>query len=168
MNPSFRSFIVILILAAFAFLPIIVFAQKATVDQSKPLELQFTAIDGRSVDLSQLRGKVVLLDFWATWCGPCRAEIPHVVKAYQKFHDKGFEIIGISLDEDKNALEKFIKEHQMVWPQFFDGKGWQNEISSRFGVDGIPAMWLLDKKGKVVTTNARGDLAGQVSKLLNQ
>jgi thiol-disulfide isomerase/thioredoxin len=138
----------------------------ADVDQNKPLDLKYTAVDGTAVDLSKMRGKVVLIDFWATWCPPCRGEVPNVVAAYTKYHDKGFEIAGVSLDQDKSALLAFTKEHGMVWPQYFDGKGWQNEVSGHFGIHSIPAMWLVGKDGKIITTNAREDLAGQVEKAL--
>jgi len=131
-----------------------------------PLDLHFTAVDGSQVDLSAMRGKVVLVDFWATWCGPCKAEVPNVVDTYKKFHDKGFEVVGISLDQSKDSLTKYIAENGMTWPQYFDGKGWENSISSGFGINSIPAMWLINKKGYVVTTNGRSDLAGQVEKLL--
>ena len=134
--------------------------------KTKPLELKFTAVDGSEVGLAKMRGKVVLVDFWATWCGPCVGEVPHVVEAYKKLHDKGFEIVGISLDQNKEKLLAFTKEKGMTWPQYFDGKGWQNEISSKFGINSIPAMWLIDKKGMLATTQARGDLAGEVGKLL--
>ena len=109
---------------------------------------------------------MVLIDFWATWCGPCVAELPNVLKAYNDLHPKGFEIIGISLDQDKAKLEAFVKERGMAWPQYFDGKGWGNEISTRYGINSIPAMWLVNKKGMVVSTNAREDLAAEVAKLL--
>ncbi len=131
-----------------------------------PLDLHFTAVDGSQVDLATMRGKVVLIDFWATWCGPCRAELPNVLAAYQKLHDKGFEIVGISLDQDKDALTRFTAANGMTWPQFFDGKGWKNEISSGYGIQAVPAMWLVNKKGYVVTTNGRADLEGQIEKLL--
>lgn len=134
--------------------------------KTKPLELKFTAVDGREVDVSKLQGKVVLVDFWATWCGPCVAELPNVLKAYKELHPKGFEIVGISLDSDKAELEGFVKAKGMEWPQYFDGKGWQNEISSKYGINSIPAMWLLNKKGMVVSTNARGGLEEMVTKLL--
>lgn len=134
--------------------------------KTKPLELKFTAIDGREVDISKLRGKVVLIDFWATWCGPCVGEIPNVIKAYKSLHPKGFEIVGISLDSDRNKLESFVKEQGMEWPQYFDGKGWSNQISTGYGIHSIPAMWLLDKKGLLVSTNARGELEEKVTKLL--
>jgi len=141
--------------------------QKALAEiRTKPLDLKFTATDGHEVDLAALRGKVILIDFWATWCGPCVAELPNVLKAYEKLHPKGFEIVGISLDSDRAKLEGFIKEKNMTWPQFFDGKGWNNEISSRFGIQSIPAMWLVDKKGMVVSTSVRGRLEEEVEKYL--
>ena len=140
---------------------------KASADlKSKPLELKFTAVDGREVDLAKMQGKVVLIDFWATWCGPCVAELPNVLKAYKELHPKGFEIVGISLDSDKEKLESFVKERGMEWPQFFDGQGWKNEIASRYGINSIPAMWLVNKKGMVVDTAARGGLEEKVAKLL--
>ncbi|MBE7496626.1 MAG: TlpA family protein disulfide reductase [Verrucomicrobiaceae bacterium] len=140
---------------------------KATADlKTKPLDLKFTAVDGREVDLSKMQGKVVLIDFWATWCGPCVAELPNVLKAYKELHPKGFEIIGISLDSDKGKLEAFVKERGMEWPQYFDGKSWKNEISSRYGINSIPAMWLVNKKGMVVSTSARGGLEEKAAKLL--
>lgn len=140
---------------------------KATADlKTKPLDMKFTAVDGREVDLSKMQGKVVLIDFWATWCGPCVAELPNVLKAYKELHPKGFEIIGISLDSDKAKLESFVKERGMEWPQYFDGKSWRNEISSQYGINSIPAMWLVNKKGMVVSTNARGGLEEKVQKLL--
>jgi thiol-disulfide isomerase/thioredoxin len=134
--------------------------------KTKPLEMKFTAVDGREVDLAKLQGKVVLIDFWATWCGPCVAELPNVIKAYKELHPKGFEIVGISLDSDKAELQAFVKDKGMEWPQYFDGKGWQNEISTKYGINSIPAMWLLNKKGMVVSTNARGGLEETVAKLL--
>jgi thiol-disulfide isomerase/thioredoxin len=129
-------------------------------------DIKFTAVDGRKVDLSAMKGKVVLIDFWATWCAPCRAEVPNVVAAYKKYHDKGFEVIGISLDDDKSALVAFTKENEMVWPQAFDGADPDNSISNRFGVEMIPTMWLVGKDGKLASLNARDDLAGQIEKLL--
>jgi thiol-disulfide isomerase/thioredoxin len=132
----------------------------------KPVEIKFTAIDGGKIDLGSLKGKVVLIDFWATWCVPCVQAFPNVKKIYDKYHDQGFEIIGISLDEKENELKKFVKEKNVPWPQYFDGKMWENEISSRFGVDSIPAMWLVDKDGNVATLKAREDLEQNVKTLL--
>jgi thiol-disulfide isomerase/thioredoxin len=140
---------------------------KATAElKSKPLDMKFTAVDGREVDLSKMRGKVVLIDFWATWCGPCVQELPNVLKAYKELHPKGFEIIGISLDSDKEKLESFVKDKGMDWPQFFDGKGWKNEMATTYDIHSIPAMWLVDQKGMVIDTAARGGLEGKVAKLL--
>jgi thiol-disulfide isomerase/thioredoxin len=90
----------------------------------QPVDLAFTAVDGRAVDMKALRGKVVLVDFWATWCGPCIAELPNVKAVYSKYHDKGFEIVGISLDRatDRQKLIDFVAKEEMPWPQHFDGQ----------------------------------------------
>jgi thiol-disulfide isomerase/thioredoxin len=138
----------------------------ADVDLTKPLQLSFTSVAGQSIDISKMRGKVVLVDFWATWCPPCRAEVPDVVATYKKYHDQGFEVVGISLDQDKDALLSFTKENGMVWPQYFDGSGFDNKIASNFGIQEIPTMWLVGKDGVIITTNGRDDLAGQVAKAL--
>ena len=130
------------------------------------IEIKFTDSHGKKVDLAALKGKVVLVDFWATWCGPCVAEVPNVVATYEKLHGKGFEIIGISLDSDKAALTKFTKDKKMAWPQYFDGLGWKNKMAVKFGIHSVPAMWLVDKEGKLVSTNARGGLEAEVEKLL--
>jgi thiol-disulfide isomerase/thioredoxin len=132
----------------------------------KPLDLKFAALDGREIDMTKLRGKVVLVDFWATWCGPCMRELPNVKATYAKLNPKGFEILGISFDEEKEALTKVLEREKMTWPQFFDGKGWANEFGRRFGIDSIPAMWLVDKKGIVRDLEAREDLEEKVTKLL--
>lgn len=132
----------------------------------KPLDIKFKAVDGRDVDLSKLKGKVVLVDFWATWCGPCRVEVPNLIAAYQKLNPKGFEIVGISFDDDKEALEEFTKKNKMTWVQYFDGQGWGNKLGREFGISGVPTMWLVDKKGTLRDLNGRSDLTSKVEKLL--
>ncbi len=132
----------------------------------QPLDMKFTAIDGTKVDLAKMKGKVVLIDFWATWCGPCIAELPSVKKTYKKLNPKGFEIIGISLDTKESALKRFVKKENMPWPQFFDGKGWGNSLAKKHGIRSIPAMWLVDKQGNLVDLNARANLEKKVEDLL--
>ncbi len=145
----------------------------------KPMELSFTAVGGRTVDLAQWRGKVVLIDFWATWCGPCLQELPNVKAVYEKYHGQGFEIAGISFDQahdpahpakrQKSADEvlAFTVENQMPWPQYYDGLYWQNVYGKKYGIQAIPAMFLLDREGKLVSTNARGPkLEKEVKRLL--
>lgn len=141
--------------------------QQKTLDRvGKPVSIAFTATDGRKVDLAGMKGKVVLVDFWATWCGPCVAEVPNVVTAYNRLHPKGFEIVGISFDEDADALKAFTAKHQMAWAQYFDGAGWKNKFGTEFGIRGIPAMWLIDKQGNLRDLEARNDLAKKVEALL--
>lgn len=126
-----------------------------------------TATDGTTVDLAAYRGKIVLVDFWATWCGPCVDELPNVMAAYEKYHDKGFEVIGISLDKDGDKLAAFTKEKKMAWPQVFDGKGWQSKLAQAYNIRGIPATFLLDREGKIAAKDLRGDaLSKKVGELL--
>lgn len=113
--------------------------------------------DGKPLSLTDYKGKVVLIDFWATWCPPCRAEVPNVVDTYQKYHDKGFDIVGISLDQDRSKLESFLKQNKMTWRQYFDGQGWSNELAVKYGVESIPATFLLDKNGKIIGKDLRGE-----------
>ena len=119
----------------------------------KPVDLRFTAVDGSSVDLQMLRGKIVLVDFWASWCPDCVRDMPVIRQTYQKFKDKGFAIIGISLDRDAQALSNFVARKLIPWPQFFDGKGWENEIATKYAVHAIPEMWLINQAGDLVSTD---------------
>ncbi len=131
----------------------------------------FTAmdIDGRQLALSDYRGKVVLVDFWATWCGPCLLEMPNVVRAYNTHHDKGFEIIGISLDHagTESRVRGTMKRMGMDWRQIYEGKGWNASIALENGVRRIPTTFLLDRTGKVRYTSLRGRaLDAKVAELL--
>jgi thiol-disulfide isomerase/thioredoxin len=131
-----------------------VLSGKPPFEIGKPIDLKFTAMDGHEVDLAKLRGKVVMVVFWATWCGPCVAEFPTVKKTYEKFHDKGLEVIGVSLDDDKEDLLNFLKKNGPApWPQYFDGKGWNTEASFKFAINAVPTIFLIDKKGNLISTN---------------
>jgi thiol-disulfide isomerase/thioredoxin len=120
---------------------------------------------GQPLSTSSLRGKVVLIDFWATWCVPCCAEIPNVVATFQKYHDQGFEVIGISLDSDRQILLDYTLKHKMTWQEYFDGKSepWENKLASRYGIaqSGIPMDFLLDGNGKIIGKNLRGEALPQ-------
>ena len=124
-------------------------------------------LNGKPLSVAAYRGKVVLVDFWATWCGPCVAELPNVLKTYQKYHSQGFEIIGISLDQEKQKLESFLKQKGITWQQYFDGEGWENKLAAKYGIESIPAAFLLDGQGKIIGTDLRGEaLSEAVAKAL--
>jgi peroxiredoxin len=119
---------------------------------------------GKPLSIANYKGKVVLIDFWATWCAPCVAELPSVSKAYEKYHSKGFEIIGVSLDQDEAKLTSFIKQKSMTWPQYFDG---DRKLAEKYGVESIPATFLLDGEGKILAKDLRGEaLESAVAKAL--
>jgi len=119
-------------------------------------------LDGTPISLADYRGKVVLLDFWAVWCGPCLGEIPRIKAVYEKYHDKGFDVIGVSLDEDAAVLREFIKEKEIPWRQIFDGQKWAGHLVQQYGVRGIPAPFLIDRGGKVISVEARGSLLDEL------
>jgi peroxiredoxin len=130
-------------------------------------EFTMENLEGAQVRLSDYRGQVVLLDFWATWCNPCIIELPNVLQTYREYKEKGFRIIGLSLDENRGQLADFVKGRKVPWPQLFDGKGWKMEIAQLYRVSAIPATFLLDRSGTIRYKNVRGpELARRVEELL--
>lgn len=114
-------------------------------------------VDGKEIMLSSFQGNYVLIDFWASWCGPCRLENPNVVKAYNRYHGKGFAIIGVSLDNQKDKWMAAIQKDGLHWTQVSDLKGWDNQVATIYGIKGIPINFLLDKEGKVVAKGLMGE-----------
>ncbi len=133
----------------------------------KSMQVVGTTLDGKSLDWRQYRGKVVLVDFWATWCGPCLRELPNVRKAYVDYHNKGFEVVGISMDEDRAQLDEFMSKNPMPWSTLHEGKGTTNPTAVHYGISALPTSILVDQSGKVVSMDARGeDLTKLLQKLL--
>ena len=129
-----------------------------------PMEISGTLLNGKPFDQKTLAGKVVLVDFWATWCGPCVAEIPNVLEQYEKYHKDGFEVVGISLDQERESLEKFVAEQKLPWPILFEepkGDGWQHPLATFYGISGIPTVVLIGRDGNVITLDARGEKLGE-------
>jgi thiol-disulfide isomerase/thioredoxin len=126
-----------------------------------PMEIKGALLDGTPFDQAKLAGKVVLVDFWATWCGPCVAEIPNMLAEYEKYHAQGFEVVGISLDEDRADVEKFVAENKIPWPILFAGKGWQDPVAQFYGISGIPQLVLIGRDGNVITLDVRGEKLGE-------
>ncbi len=131
-----------------------------------PIDLSFTSMDAQLIDLKKMRGKVILVEFWATWDGPSRHEASHVVDLFNKFHEKGLEVVGISFDQDRYQLAEVTRDLGMYWPEYFDGTGWDNKIGQQYGINELPTLWLINKKGLVVSTNPSQDLDSLVAKLL--
>ena len=139
----------------------------------KQMELQGTLLDGAELDWESYRGKVVLVDFWATWCPPCRQEVPNVLRLYRAYHEKGFEVVGISLDSRREQAESYIEQFDIPWPNLFseneNERKWEHPMAVYYGITGIPLAILVDRDGTVVSLQARGEiLARELRRLLGE
>ena len=134
----------------------------------KPLQ-KFNVKDhrtGKKITPDSLKGKVVLIDFWATWCGPCIADLPQILNAHQKLSQKGFVVFGVSLDDNQKRMDQMIADRKMDWLHHFDGKKWKNELAVQFDVHSIPANLLVDRNGIVRAVNLRGKEIAELAKPL--
>jgi thiol-disulfide isomerase/thioredoxin len=132
-------------------------------------EIALTTPKGDTVSLSSLQGKVVLIDFWASWCGPCRLSNRHLTKLYSKYKSKGFEIYGVSLDENKKDWIKAIKQDRIIWPQVIDNRGWEAQTAIDWGLYQIPTSYLINKEGIIVAVDLeKNDLEKALKDLLGK
>ena len=140
----------------------------------QPFRLEFTdAIKGTTVSMEKLKGKVVVVDFWATWCGPCIAEIPNMKKLYDRYKEQGVEFIGVSLDQpvEKGGLAKlkeYVADSGIEWPQYYQGNSWQSEFTMSWGIDSIPRVFLVDADGNLASVEARGKLEKLIPEYLEK
>ena len=130
----------------------------------RDLEIALPSLNGDTVRLSSFKGKVILIDFWASWCGPCRVANKYLVRLYEKYRKSGFEIFGITLDADKKAWEKAVKQDKLKWTQVIDRGGREGGTAIRFNISQIPTSFLLDKNGKLL---ARDPDKNELERLLN-
>ena len=140
-----------------------VWKQTAWVGKELP-DFSAVALDGTPVSFSDYRGKMVLLNFCAKWCGFCAQEMPYIKEVYENHYEDGFDVIGVSLDENEAELREFTEEHDIPWLQIFDGKGWNSELARYFGINSVPSQWLIDRDGKIISVETRGEQLGQLVK----
>ncbi len=133
---------------------------------TQPFAFSTKSLDGQTISPANFKGKVLLLDFWATWCGPCVASLPDLQAAYKKYHAQGLEVVGISLDHDQSDLTSFIAARKMAWPQVFDSKAQGVRVSKIYGVQAIPFFLVIGRDGKIAAVNPRDDLDGAVKRAL--
>lgn len=146
-------------------------AKEKTMPGKPYVDIKLSDPDGKAISLSDYvgKGKYVLVDFWATWCGPCMQELPNVVETYKQYKDKGLEIVGVSLDSKGDSWRQVIKEKNMVWPQMSDLKGWSSDAAKAYNIRYIPATILIDPSGKIVERDLRGEqLLKRMSELLDK
>jgi peroxiredoxin len=141
--------------------------------RGKVVDIAGPTLQGEKFDLKDYRGKVVLVDFWATWCVPCVQELPNVLHVYERYHDRGFEVVGVSLDDSRERLQKFVADRGLPWPQIFmdspNERGWKAPLARKYGVRAIPATFLIDPDGQLAFKGLRGsNLETAVGHLLGQ
>ena len=129
---------------------------KQAAESGEAVEFSQEDMNGKQVKLSSFRGKYVLVDFWASWCSPCRQENPNVVKAFEKYKDKNFTVLGVSLDNNRDRWVNAVKQDNLAWTQVSDLKGWGNQVAQLYQINSIPANLLIDPKGKIIARNLRG------------
>ncbi|MDB5349691.1 MAG: resA 9 [Planctomycetota bacterium] len=149
-------------------------ARKQRESIGKPFELEFTeATRGTTISMKDLKGKVVVVDFWATWCGPCIKEMPTMKKLYAEYKDKGVEFIGVSLDKKKedgglDKLKDYVAKNDIQWPQYYQGNWWESEFSAGWGINSIPCVFIVDADGKLYSVEAGGKLETLIPELLKK
>ena len=146
-------------------------AKKALKDLGRlgePLDITFEALDGRTVRLADLKGKVVLIDFWSTDCAPCLRELPNLKQLLAKYQAQGLELIGITLDSDRETLQRCLVREQVDWPQYFDPAGRTNRLAEEFGIVSLPVVWLVDRHGLVRDLGGRDNQEAKIQGLLKE